>query len=301
MQKISKLINLKCGIYCIFNLQNGKKYIGSSVNLYSRLHEHLHNLKYNKSYNQHLQNAWNKYGKSAFDFSILEFCDENVRFDREQYYINTLKPEYNLALQVVANFGHSPSQECRNKISNTLKEKYKSGEITTYKQDHAWVKCFVYSFKNFSLLKSCKNLAEALDFIQYPHGGTRNTLIGSVPYGKYCIIFESEFQKSGLTIKDYILKYYYKCLSPHSNYLISEDEFGNIVYHKSVKECSDYTGVSKSMIFKHLNSTRNNPYRPNKVKYKIYFSNDYILQDGAVCQEESYKLLSGNIGETPIL
>ena len=54
MQKIDFLLKNKCGIYMILDLINGKRYIGSSVDMYNRLHEHFHNLKNNKSHNNHL-------------------------------------------------------------------------------------------------------------------------------------------------------------------------------------------------------------------------------------------------------
>jgi len=47
-----------------------------------------------------------------------------------------IKPEYNLTTNVIANLGHVPTQDCKNKISKTLKQKYASGEIKTYRQDH---------------------------------------------------------------------------------------------------------------------------------------------------------------------
>lgn len=44
----------KSGIYMIINNVNGKKYIGSSVNIYNRLHGHFKLLKENRSHNKHL-------------------------------------------------------------------------------------------------------------------------------------------------------------------------------------------------------------------------------------------------------
>ena len=35
----------------IINLINGKRYIGSSMNIYQRLHDHIHNLKNNCAHN----------------------------------------------------------------------------------------------------------------------------------------------------------------------------------------------------------------------------------------------------------
>src|SRR5690606_15511475 len=37
-----------------------------------------------------------KYGYSSFHLDILEYCDPSVIIKREQYYIDTLKPEYNI-------------------------------------------------------------------------------------------------------------------------------------------------------------------------------------------------------------
>lgn len=39
----------KCGIYMIFNLVSGKRYVGSSINIYNRFHEHIHILKRNEA------------------------------------------------------------------------------------------------------------------------------------------------------------------------------------------------------------------------------------------------------------
>ena len=92
----------KCGIYLIFNLVSGKRYVGSSINIYNRFHEHIHILKRNEAHNKHLQNSWNKYGEESFVFQVLEYCEPKVQFEREQYYIDLIKPEYNLTLNVVA-------------------------------------------------------------------------------------------------------------------------------------------------------------------------------------------------------
>lgn len=37
-----------------------------------------------------------KYGHSSFSLDILEYCESSVLIVREQYYINLLKPEYNI-------------------------------------------------------------------------------------------------------------------------------------------------------------------------------------------------------------
>ena len=37
-----------------------------------------------------------KYGYSNFRLEILEYCDSEIRFDRESYYIAFCSPEYNI-------------------------------------------------------------------------------------------------------------------------------------------------------------------------------------------------------------
>lgn len=48
MQDINYKLKNKSGIYSFLNLVNGKRYVGSSVDLYNRLH--VHNLKNNKAH-----------------------------------------------------------------------------------------------------------------------------------------------------------------------------------------------------------------------------------------------------------
>lgn len=62
----------KQGIYLIQNLENGKKYYGSSLNLDKRLYEHKRNLRLGQHDNKHLQSSWNKYTEDNFKFEIVE-------------------------------------------------------------------------------------------------------------------------------------------------------------------------------------------------------------------------------------
>lgn len=112
------------GIYCIINLVNQKRYIGSSKNISQRLWCHRANLRHNKHENKHLQNAWNKYGEDMFQYFVLEKCDEEILIEREQFYIDTLNPEYNQMLKVVK---PEYSVESRKKLSETRKKLFIAG------------------------------------------------------------------------------------------------------------------------------------------------------------------------------
>lgn len=85
------------GIYKITNLLNNKIYIGSTSKSFNiRWGNHKSKLKDNKHYNKHLQYAYNKYGSDNFKYEILEVCLKEDLIKREQYYIDTLKPQYNI-------------------------------------------------------------------------------------------------------------------------------------------------------------------------------------------------------------
>lgn len=126
--KITKKLK-QSGVYCLINIINNKRYIGSSKNIYQRLLKHRSLLRKNKHENVKLQNSWNKYQEDKFNFYILEFCNENDLLVKEQHYINTLNPELNITLIVERNI---LSKESRLKQSETRKKKIESGEIKLY-------------------------------------------------------------------------------------------------------------------------------------------------------------------------
>jgi group I intron endonuclease len=76
-------------IYCIENVINNKKYIGSTNNISKRWRSHRNLLKNNRHSNIHLQTAWNFYGEENFKFFVIE---ENIDILtlllKEDYYIN---------------------------------------------------------------------------------------------------------------------------------------------------------------------------------------------------------------------
>lgn len=79
---------MKIGIYRMTCLVNGKNYIGKSKNLRSRIRQHKFRLRNGTHENPHLQNCFNKYGESKFEFEILEECNINELIDKEYFWIN---------------------------------------------------------------------------------------------------------------------------------------------------------------------------------------------------------------------
>jgi len=131
------LIN-KPGVYLITNLINGKKYVGSSAIMLRRLKEYLNPLYLERNLekgNSKLLRALLKYGYSNFEFKILEMFEPliptlqggEVRapmaelrmllLAREQYFLDKIKPEYNINFKAGSNLGRSYSEEVRTKMS----------------------------------------------------------------------------------------------------------------------------------------------------------------------------------------
>jgi len=81
------------GIYCIENNANGKRYFGQSVSYKKRISVHLSYLRRNIHYNEHLQNAFNKYGKDCFTFYIVQECSKDELNKIEKYYIEKFNTE----------------------------------------------------------------------------------------------------------------------------------------------------------------------------------------------------------------
>lgn len=115
------------GIYAIRNSTNDKVYVGSSVNMHRRSNQHFNDLRNNRHHNNHLQNAWNKYGENSFDFEVLEYVEENQLIEKEKIWLDEFPKEcFNLMEVVEKDFRHSI--ETKEKISKGNKGKIVSKE-----------------------------------------------------------------------------------------------------------------------------------------------------------------------------
>lgn len=96
----------KAGVYRWFNKINGKCYLGSSINLSNRFYYYFNlkamrlNLKISL-----IARALLKYGYSNFQLEILDYCEPSNCIDREQYYIDLFKPEYNILKKAGSKLG----------------------------------------------------------------------------------------------------------------------------------------------------------------------------------------------------
>lgn len=108
---------MNSGIYTITNNMNGHRYVGSAVDLKDRFRCHRQHLNKETHGNTYLQRAWNKYGENAFKFEILECWEPELLISMEQWWMNMLCPEYNIAPVAGNSLGVKHSKKTRANMS----------------------------------------------------------------------------------------------------------------------------------------------------------------------------------------
>jgi group I intron endonuclease len=119
----------KSGIYLWTHKESGKMYIGSAVDLSKRFLSYYSPL-YLKRANNYICNALTLHSHSAFSLSIVEYIDlknlsleeaRNLILEREQYYLDSLLPKYNILKVAGSLLGYKHTQESLIKISEANK------------------------------------------------------------------------------------------------------------------------------------------------------------------------------------
>ena len=109
----------KSGIYAITNIQTQEQYIGSSNDIALRLNQHRMALRRGNHHAKYLQEAWDKFGESAFRFEPLEkVTDHRLLETIEQHYLDAKHPTYNSAS--VAHNSSALSQIAPERIQSVL-------------------------------------------------------------------------------------------------------------------------------------------------------------------------------------
>lgn len=109
--------NLNTGIYEILNVKNGRRYIGSAVNVSKRWREHLRQLEDGKHHSRFMQRCWNKNGSDCFVFRVVLSCEKENLLMYEQAFLDFHEPEYNSAKVAGSQLGFRHSEESRAKMS----------------------------------------------------------------------------------------------------------------------------------------------------------------------------------------
>jgi len=76
----------KMGVYQIKNQINGKVFVGSSMNLESRINRHKFELKWGSEGNEQLLHDWKEHGPENFTFDVLEYLKPEDGKDISEHY-----------------------------------------------------------------------------------------------------------------------------------------------------------------------------------------------------------------------
>ena len=160
-----------CGIYCISNLINNKKYIGQSIDIYRRWAQE----KKLKRLNEHLLRSMQKHGINNFKFEILVVCQPDQLNDLEKYYIelyNTTDPDYGYNKTFGGDSAYHRvyrpmSQSQKDKISKANKGRKPTQQelenLRESKPNREKSKKAVFCYENSKVYDSCKSAAIELN------------------------------------------------------------------------------------------------------------------------------------------
>lgn len=115
---IISLENFKqAGVYALICKSTNKYYIGSSVYLGARLLDYMQPAYLGIRASSPVIRAIVKYGYINFCFVILETCLPEFVLEREQFWLDSLKPAYNLSPTAGSTLGVNLSEETKTKLS----------------------------------------------------------------------------------------------------------------------------------------------------------------------------------------
>jgi group I intron endonuclease len=122
----------KTGIYLWYNYINGHYYVRSAKNLWDRLRKYYYQEHLNQPRHKNLPilSALKLYGHDNFSLHILEYVESDNKtklLEREQYYLDLLKPYNNILDKAGSSQGYLHSEETKQLISN-LKKGFYDGE-----------------------------------------------------------------------------------------------------------------------------------------------------------------------------
>lgn len=128
----------RAGIYLWTHLDSSKRYIGSAINLSRRFDKYLSKTHIkNVKGNSYIYNALINHGYLTFSLTIIEYIDvknlnakeaRKLILEREQYYIDNLKPEYNILKIAGSSLGYKHISETLVKMSDIQKSIDRVGE-----------------------------------------------------------------------------------------------------------------------------------------------------------------------------
>ena len=223
----------KSGIYLLTNLLNKDQYVGQSIDLGKRFTKYF-TLSYIKNRNTLvISRALIKYGYANFSISILEYCDKDILNEKEQHYMDIIKPVYNTLKIAGSSSGYKHSQESKDKRSLSLKGKYTGINSPLFGRTHT---------EQTKELMSSMRKAQDNYFYGKTHTDESKELIRQKATGRKHL--PSTLEKMS-KIKGNPVNIYEKCDSEGFKFI------GNFI---SARKAAIFLGISGSTIIKYMHS-----------------------------------------------
>ena len=128
----------KSGVYRWVNKETGGSYVGSGTNLARRFYNYYSAASLIRHGCMVINRALLKYGYSNFTLEIIEYCEPSNVIAREQFYLDLLKPEYNILVKAGSSLGFKHAEETKQKIGEASQGR-KHSEETKRKMGEAQI------------------------------------------------------------------------------------------------------------------------------------------------------------------
>lgn len=116
------------GIYILRNLNNGRLYVGSSINLSKREREHFRALIRGAHKNPYLQADFNKCGSDAFKFEIVSERPNEELLEVEQLFLNCLFDRQNNCYNISPTAGNTLGKKHKNSTKEKISQKARGNQ-----------------------------------------------------------------------------------------------------------------------------------------------------------------------------
>lgn len=162
-----KRVSERCGVYAIEQIGADRFYIGSSKAIYKRWLDHRRYLDDGAHHAPFLQNCWSKHGEDSFLFYVLEECAPDQLLVREQAYLDTFRPVFNVCLVGGSRRGVPATPETRKRLSAIARAR--AARITHCPRGHGYTPENTYLNQGKRICRACGNERMRIVFATETH------------------------------------------------------------------------------------------------------------------------------------
>nr|AVD96795.1 NADH dehydrogenase subunit 5 [Ophiostoma novo-ulmi subsp. novo-ulmi] len=235
----------RSGIYLWTNKLNDKKYVGSSQDLKQRFKDYFDNYYLNNSKGSIICKALLKNGHENFSLSILEYCNIEDLITREQYYLDTLKPDYNILSFARSSKGYLHTDESKTLMSLIRNEwEFTPEHLNSFSVESVRNKPTTVTNISTGEITTYSSMGEVAKFLDVSVTTIREILNSNDPYKGYLLsqTEDSKFSSKAQSVK-----------------LIHIKDSSIIKEFPTVQKAAEFLNVDRST----LNNIINNPKKNN--------------------------------------